>query len=122
MTPHEVDPFTIPIEQKAQLLFKTNEEALRVKGVRFVTSSISSIRESRLLGTTEGSLIQQTFFRIGPNVNVTAVSDDNGDFQTRNAVLAPRGAGWEYVLGLQMQENVLRWAEEAAAKLAPKSW
>ena len=117
MTPHEVDPFTIPIEQKAQLLFKTNEEALRVKGVRFVTSSISSIRESRLLGTTEGSLIQQTFFRIGPNVNVTAVSDDNGDFQTRNAVLAPRGAGWEYVLGLQMQENVLRWAEEAAAKL-----
>jgi TldD protein len=117
MTPHEIDPFTIPIERKAELLFKTNEEALRVKGVRFVTSNISSIRESRLLGTTEGSLIQQTFFRIGPNVNVTAVSEDNGDFQTRNAALAPRGAGWEYVVGLQMQENVLRWAEEAAAKL-----
>jgi TldD protein len=83
ITPHEIDPFTIPIEQKADLLFKTNEEALRVKGVRFVTSSINSIRESRLLGTTDGSLIQQTFLRIGPNVNVTAVSDDNSDFQTR---------------------------------------
>src|SRR5262249_42661945 len=46
MTPHEIDPFTIPIEQKAELLFKTNEEALRVKGVRFVTSSINSIRDS----------------------------------------------------------------------------
>jgi len=118
ITPHEIDPFTIPIEQKADLLFKTNEEALRVKGVRFVTSSINSIRESRLLGTTDGSLIQQTFLRIGPNVNVTAVSDDNSDFQTRNASLAPRGTGWEYVVGLQMNENVLRWAEEAAAKLA----
>jgi TldD protein len=117
ITPHEIDPFTIPIEQKADLLFKTNEEALRIKGVRFVTSSINSIRESRLLGTTDGSLIQQTFLRIGPNVNVTAVSEDNGDFQTRNANLAPRGAGWEYVVGLQMKENVLRWAEEAAAKL-----
>ncbi len=117
MTPHEIDPFTIPIEKKAELLFKTNEEALRVKGVRFVTSSINSIRESRLLGTTEGSLIQQTFFRIGPNVNVTAVSDDNSDFQTRNGSLPPRGAGWEYVVSLQLNENVLRWAEEAAAKL-----
>jgi TldD protein len=117
ITPHEIDPFTIPIEKKAELLFKTNEEALRVKGVRFVTSSINSIRDSRLLGTTEGSLIQQTFLRLGPNVNVTAVSDDNGDFQTRSAVLPPRAGGWEYIVGLQMNENVLRWAEEAAAKL-----
>jgi TldD protein len=117
VTPHEIDPFTIPVEEKANLLFKTNEEALRVKGVRFVTSSISSIRDSRLLGTTDGSLIQQTFYRIGPTVNVTAVPADNGDFQTRNATIPPRGAGWEYVLSLEMQENVLRWAEEAAAKL-----
>src|SRR5262245_13014383 len=127
ITPHEIDPFTIPIEQKAELLFKTNEEALRVKGVRFVTSSIVSIRESRWLGTTDGSLIQQTVLRMGPNVNVTAVSEDNADFQTRNATLGPRGAGWEYVLGLQMNENVLRWAEEAAAKLTaapvqPGAW
>ncbi len=117
ITPHEIDPFTIPIEQKVELLFKTNEEALRVKGVRFVTSNITSIRDSRLLVTTEGSLIQQTFMRISPNVNVTAVSADNSDFQTRNAALAPRGAGWEYVVALQLNENVLRWAEEATAKL-----
>src|SRR5215831_2118100 len=118
VTPHEIDPFTIPVEEKASQLFKTNEEALRVKGVRFVTSSISSMRDSRLLGTTDGSLIQQTFYRIGPTVNVTAVPADNGDFQTRNAAIPPRGAGWEYVLSLEMQENVLRWAEEAAAKLS----
>lgn len=117
VTPHEIDPFTIPIEQKADLLFKTNEEALRVKNVRFVTSALTSIRDSRLLGTTEGSLIQQTFYRISPQVNVTAVSDDNGDFQTRNASIPPRAAGWEYVVGLELNENVLRWAEEAAAKL-----
>src|SRR5262249_41148012 len=72
---------------------------------------------SRLLGTTDGSLIQQTFLRIGPNVNVTAVSADNSDFQNRNAALAPHAGGWEYVVGLQMNENVLRWAEEPPAKL-----
>ncbi len=118
ITPHQIDPFTVPIEEKAELLFKTNEEALRVKGVRFVTSSINSIRDSRLLGTTDGSLIQQTFLRLGPNINITAVSDDNSDFQTRSGSLAARAAGWEYVLGLDLQENVLRWAEEAAMKLS----
>jgi len=119
ITPHQIGPFSIPIEQKAELLFKTNEEALRVKGVRFVTSSINSIRDSRLLGTTEGSRIQQTFLRLGPNVNVTAVSADNSDFQTRNATLSPRAAGWEYIVSLQMNENVLRWAEEAAPNSPP---
>jgi TldD protein len=118
ITPHQIDPFTIPIEQKAELLFKTNEEALRVKGVRFVTSSINSIRDRRLLGTTDGSLIQQTFLRLAPNVNITAVSADNSDFQNREARLAAKSAGWEYVVELQMPENVLRWAEEASMKLA----
>jgi len=127
ITPHEIDPFTIPVEQKAELLFKTNEEALRVKGIRFVTSNISSSRDSRLLGTTEGSLIQQTFLRMAPGVNITALSGDNSDFQTRNASISPRGAGWEYIVSLQMNENVLRWAEEAAAKLTatpvqPGAW
>jgi TldD protein len=107
----------VPIEEKAELLFKTNEEALRVKGVRFVTSSVTSIRDSRLLGTTDGSLIQQTFLRMSPNVNVTAVSDDNGDFQTRNGTVPPRGAGWEYIVAIRLDENVRRWAEEAVAKL-----
>ena len=118
ITPHEIDPFTIPIEEKAALLFKTNEEALRVKGVRFVTSSINSIKESRLLGTTDGSMIQQTFMRLGPNVTVTAVPADNSDFQTRSATLAPMGKGWEYIVSLQLSENVLRWAEEAVMKLS----
>src|SRR5262245_32781185 len=121
ITPHQIDPFTISVEQKAELLFKTNEEALRVPGIRFVTSSISSMRDSRLLGTTDGSVIQQTFLRLGPNVNVTAVSDDNSDFQTRNATLAPRSAGWEYIVSLNMPQNVLGWSEQAAAKLSATS-
>ncbi len=117
ITPHQIDPFTVPIEEKAQLLFRTNEEALRVKGVRFVTSSMTSIKDTRLLGTTDGSLIQQTFLRMSPNVNVTAVSDDNSDFQTRNGSVPPRAAGWEYIVAVRLDENVHRWAEEAVAKL-----
>jgi TldD protein len=121
VTPHEVDPFTVPVEDKAALLFRVNEEALKVPGVRFVNSGVSSVRDSRLLGTTDGSMIEQTFYRIYPFVNVTAVSDDNSDFQSRDAALAPMGAGWEYVTELNLVQHVPRWAEEAVMKLSAPS-
>jgi TldD protein len=118
MTPHVLDPFSVPIESKAQLLFRINEEALKVKGVRFVTSSASSLKESRLLATTDGSMIQQTFLRVSPDVTVTAVASDNSDSQTRNSAVAPAGRGWEYVTGLELPARAAGYAGEAVAKLS----
>jgi TldD protein len=118
ITPHEVDPFSISAEQKAELLFKTNASALRVKGVQFVNSGINSVKESKLLATTDGSLIQQTFIRMQVNADVTAVASDNSDSQSRSAAIPPMGRGWEYVVGLNMPESASRWAEEAVLKLA----
>jgi TldD protein len=118
ITPHEVDPFSVSAEQKAELLFKTNASALRVKGVQFVNSSINSVKESKLLATTDGSVIQQTFLRMQVNADVTAVSSDNSDSQTRSAAIPPMGRGWEYVVGLDMPESASRWAEEAVLRLA----
>ena len=117
VTPHSVDPFLIAIEDKASLLLRINEEALRVNNVRYASSSILSVKEERMLATTEGSLINQTFLRINPTVNITAISDDGRDFQTRNAVIEPAGRGYEYVMGLELAGNAERWAEEAAMKL-----
>jgi TldD protein len=113
-----LDPFTVPLESKAQLLFRINEEALKVKGVRFVTSSADALKESRLLATTDGSLIQQTFIRVSPNVNVTAVAADNSDSQTRSGSEGPMAAGWEYVTGLELPARATRYASEAVAKLS----
>ena len=81
-----------PSNKKRELLFKTNEEALRVKGVRFVTSSITSIKDSRLLGTTDGSMIQQTLHSSSARTSTSPPSsDDNSDFETRSAALSPTG-------------------------------
>ena len=76
VTPHEVDPFDVSVEEKAALLFSANEEAMRVAGVQFVSSNIGSVKESRLVATSEGSVIQQTFIRTNPSMNITAVSSD----------------------------------------------
>lgn len=121
VTPHSIDPFEVPIEDKAALILRVNEEALRVNNVRFSSSSILSVKEERLLATSEGSVIRQTLMRINPSINITAVAPDGSDFQTRGAVVEPAGRGYEYVRGLELAASAQGWAEEAAMKLEAPS-
>src|SRR4051794_11561027 len=118
---YKVDPFTIPIEQRADLLLKANAEALKVKGVRFVNSGLFFVKEDRNFASTEGSVISQTLVRVAVPFTVTAVAADNSDFQTRSNGVQPAGRGWEYVLEQDLVGNAGKWAEQAAQKLAAKS-
>jgi len=117
----KIDPFTIPIEQRADLLLKANAEAMKVKGVRFVNSGIFFIKEDRNFASTEGSVITQTIVRTSLPFQITAVSPDNSDFQVRANPIAPAGRGWEYVLEQDIVGNAGKWAEEAVQKLTAKS-
>src|SRR5689334_1829640 len=117
----KVDPFTIPIEQRADLLMKANAEALKVKGVRFVNSGLLFVKEDRNFASTEGSVIAQTIVRTAIPFQITAVSPDFSDFQSRTNVVAPAGRGWEYVLEQDLVGNAPKWAEEAVNKLGAKS-
>src|SRR5687768_1763869 len=117
----QIDPFTIPIEQRADLLLKANAEALKVKGVRFVNSGMFFVKEDRNFASTEGSVISQTIIRTSIPFGITAVSADFSDFQTRNNVVTPAGRGWEYVLEQDLVGNAPKWAEEAVQKLTAKS-
>jgi TldD protein len=117
----KIDPFTIPIEQRADLLLKANAEALKVKGVRFVNSGLLFVKEDRNFASTEGSVISQTIVRTAIPFQITAVSPDFSDFQTRGNVVAPAGRGWEYVLEQDLVANAPKWAEEAVNKLGAKS-
>jgi len=117
----KIDPFTIPIEQRADLLLKANAEALKVKNVRFVNSGMFFVKEDRNFASTEGSVISQTIVRVWVPFTITAVAPDNSDFQTRSSVMQPAGRGWEFILEQDMVGNAGKWAEDAAQKLAAKS-
>jgi TldD protein len=119
ITPVRKDPIDVPVEEKIALLLKANEAALKVKGVSFVTSSVQALREIKTLVTSEGTNVTQTFIRVGPAFMATAVG--NGDFQSFEEELAPRGEGWDYVESLDMPGNAERWASMAVEKLAARS-
>ncbi len=120
-SPVEVDPFGVAIEDKVDLLLRANAAALGVTGARFVTSSVSFLREDKLFASTEGTVTTQTSYRSSPTVNVTAVSSDGSDFQTRLSTdIDARAAGWEHIVRSDLPRHAVRWAEDAVRKLSAK--
>ena len=120
-TPHTIDPFMVPVEEKADLLLRTNAAALSTPGVRFVTSSLLFVKEEKSYANSDGTFTQQTATRSWMPFTATAVSSDRTDFQSRGEVVAPMGRGYEYILERHPVENARLWGEQAVEKLAAKS-
>ncbi len=120
-TPHTIDPFAVPVEEKADLLLRTNAAALAAPGVRFVNSAMLFVKEEKSYANSEGTFTQQTVIRSWMPFTATAVSSDRTDFQSRGEVIAPMGRGYEYLLEMQPAENARQWGEQAAEKLKAKS-
>ena len=115
-----IDPFSIAIEEKADLLLRANAAAMAVPGVRFVNSALFFVKEERNYANTDGSVIAQTVVRSWLPFTATAVAPDNSDFQSRGSVVQPAGRGWEYILAQDVVGNAPKWGEEAVQKLKAK--
>lgn len=117
---YQIDPWTIPVEQKADLLLKANANAMKAKNVRFVFSGLFFRKTERNYADTNDSVITQTIVQSWAPMQITAVAPDQSDFQNRGSVSAPMGRGWEYILSEDLVNNSLKWGEEASAKLTAK--
>ena len=119
---YTIDPWTIPVEEKAELLLAANAAALKVPNIRFVNSNLSFVKEERSYANSEGSMITQDVVRSWVTMSVTAVSNDRTETATRGPeVVQPMGRGWEYVLENDIVGNAPKWAEEAREKLTARS-
>ncbi len=114
------DPWDVPLEEKAALLFKANAEAAKVPKVRFVQSGMSFVKEEKHYANTDGSIIAQTVVRTDVPFTVTAI-DPGGEVQQRGNVVQPIGRGYEYVLEQDIVTNARLWGEQAAEKVTARS-
>jgi TldD protein len=95
-TPIEKNAFSLPIGEKVDLLLAVNAAALGA-GAKFINSSLFLVNEQKYFASTDGSWIDQDVHRLWPTFTVTAIDSTTGKFQTRNAMSAPVGMGWEYL-------------------------
>jgi TldD protein len=128
--------FEVPIQEKVDLLLAVNNAAL-TNGANYVNSVMFQVNEQKYFASTDGSYIDQDIHRIYPQFNVTAIDAKTGKFQTRNALSAPMGMGYDYLQanptdkvtgittrynkGYDMLEDATAAAKQAKEKLTAKS-
>ncbi len=95
-TPIEINAFEVPIADKVDLLLKVNSEAMK-GGAKYISSNLFMINEQKYFASTDGSYIDQDIHRIWPTFTLTKTDAASGKFETRNALSAPMGMGFEYL-------------------------
>jgi len=118
-TPHERDPFTVPLAEKLALLVGATQ-AMRGANVRLSQAFFSAYETRQHFASTEGARIEQRILQCGGGIAATAIG--GGDLQVRSYPNSFRGnfatAGWEYVAGMNLEGEAPRVAAEAEALLA----
>ncbi len=120
VTPYTIDPFTVPISEKLELLNALDEELRKSPEVAVASSAMSFKKKRQWMATSEGSYTDQTLLRSGAGFSATAVKD--GDVQVRSYPSSFGGqhmsCGYETVLGLRLLDNVSQIRDEAVALLS----
>lgn len=118
ITPIAIDPFSVPVADKAELLLTINERLLAhgAQGIKKASSFLQSSREDKVFTSTEGSLIEQTIYRSYPGFACTAIA--GGDAQSRSYERPPMNIGYEHINPDDLLSQVERVAAEAIEKVS----
>ena len=95
--PIERNAFEVPVKEKVDLLLSVNDAALKA-GANYIDSIIFSVNEQKYFASTDGSYIDQDIHRIWPTFSITKIDATTGKFETRAALSAPVGMGYEYLM------------------------
>ena len=123
ITPIEIDPFKIPLDQKIDLLLESDKSMASVKKIRSRLSSLVFIREHKIFANTEGAYTDQTIYESGGGIQSTAVGDSEVQRRSYPQMNGRQQgcAGWEYITSLDIPGNSEKTAMEAAALLTAES-
>lgn len=94
--PIEKNSFEVPIKEKVDLLLGVNDAAMK-GGANYINSFLFMVNEQKYFASTDGSYIDQDIHRIWPTFFITKIDAASGKFETRNALSAPMGMGYEYL-------------------------
>ena len=119
ITPIEIDPFKIPLDQKIDLLLESDKSMASVKKIRSRLSSLVFIREHKIFANTEGAYTDQTIYESGGGIQSTAVGDSEVQRRSYPQMNGRQQgcAGWEYITSLDIPGNSEKTAMEAVALL-----
>ncbi|PUZ20754.1 TldD/PmbA family protein [Chitinophaga costaii] len=135
-TPIEKNAFEVPIKEKVDLLLHVNDAAIKA-GADYMNSYLFLVNEQKYFASSDGSYIDQDIHRIWPYFSLTKTDKKTGKFESRDALSAPVGMGWEYMIPREedkikgistlykkrydMVEDATQGAKQIVEKMAAKS-
>ncbi len=121
-TPMQIDPFSVPLDQKVQLLLDADAAMRGVKGVALTNANMEYAREHKLFVSSEGSEIEQELYDTGAAMDASAVDPESSEIQTRsypNSFGRQAGTvGYEFIEAMHLPDHGARVGEEAVQLLS----
>ncbi|MFI1727064.1 TldD/PmbA family protein [Streptomyces sp. NPDC020489] len=120
---YEIDPFTVPDEEKAGLLADWSARLLGAHGVNHVDASLLTVHENKFYADTAGTVTTQQRVRLHPQLTAVSVDESSGEFDSMRTIAPPVGRGWEYLTGTgwDWEEELARIPELLAEKMRAPS-
>ena len=115
ITPYDVDPFTVSLEEKTRLLQETMELLHRQSGIARSSASLWARRDRKFFASTEGASIRFDLMAVQGECGATAVHD--GRFASRSFNTPHLRAGYEVISNAGFLEEAPRVAEQALEKV-----
>ncbi|GLU45830.1 TldD/PmbA family protein [Nocardiopsis ansamitocini] len=114
---YEIDPFTVSVRDKTDLLAEWSRQLLADRRVSHVDAILLQAKEQKFYADTAGTTTTQQRVRLAPEVEI--VSTSGGRLESMRTIAPPVGRGYEYVPTVAAELEEL--PELLAAKLAAPS-
>lgn len=118
--PCEVDPFGISLDDKLAIMLAADEALRAESAVRISSVGMEFLHVRKVFGSTEGSLIEQSYYESQAGMTAYALGD--GEMLPRSYPNSHGGqavqGGWETIVALDLAGNAPRVGEQAAALLS----
>jgi TldD protein len=120
---YKIDPFTIPLDKKIELLIKTTKILRKNDKIKVAEGAMDFYKNKKIFASTEGAFLEQDIVESGCGIMATAV--DGNEVQRRSYPNSHRGdyatLGWEQIEEMKLLENAERVREEAIELLSAEA-
>ncbi len=96
---YEIDPFTVPIDEKVALLSEWSARLLAADGIEHTDVIFQAEKEIKFYADSAGTSTVQQRVRMHPSATAIAVDRAGGSFESMRTCGPPTARGWEYLTG-----------------------
>ncbi len=94
---YEIDPLTVPLQEKVSLLTDWSQRLIDAPGVAHSSGTLQQVVENKFYADLRGTRTTQQRVRIQPMFEVFGSDEKTGAFDSMRTIAPPVGRGWEYL-------------------------